>query len=61
MIQSPENQEISVKLKNGGLNGRRPSNGQDTCSGPASDLVGGRRGLALVKRTLILRMDRLLE
>jgi hypothetical protein len=44
-IQSLEgNQAVLVNLKNGGLNARRHSNGQDTCFGHAIDLVGSHRG-----------------
>ena len=47
-----------MNLKNGGLNGRRHSNGQDTCFGPAIDLAGSHRGQALAGSILNLRMVR---
>jgi hypothetical protein len=50
-----------VDTRNGGLNGRRPLNGQDTCFGRDSDLVGSRRGPALTGHSMNVRMERVLQ
>ena len=47
-----------MKTKDGGLNGRRHLSVLGTCFGPATDLVGSRRGLALTSSILSLKMDK---